>query len=200
MPAIVIRNALSPSTSARTRYPTSTRYPNAASNSRVSGSNPAFWAASLAVTSVAGLPAANSSNARRSWSWLPLRSLSMVVCHLSLRPSPAQYLTSLRHRACHSMRLARATPWNSLGRTGGAGGSGLLSPPSGEGTIPTRSRAVTTSCAQRRCVFISRRGPPLHCSRGVGLLRRKLVVLQTVLLGLQTFESLRDQRWRRLTF
>src|SRR5215204_933608 len=46
----------------------------------------------------------------------------------------------------------------------------------------------------------SRRGPPIHCSRGVGILRRKLVVLQTLLLGLQTFESLRDQRWRGLTF
>src|SRR5215212_12100027 len=42
--------------------------------------------------------------------------------------------------------------------------------------------------------------PPIQCSRGVGILRRKLVVLQTVLLGLQTFESLRDQRWRGLTF
>src|SRR5215203_459203 len=37
-------------------------------------------------------------------------------------------------------------------------------------------------------------------SGGVGVLRRKLVVLQTLLLGLQTFESLRDQRWRGLTF
>src|SRR5215207_344383 len=40
----------------------------------------------------------------------------------------------------------------------------------------------------------------MHCSRGVGLLRRELVVLQTVLLGLQTFQSLRNQRWRGLTF
>src|SRR5215212_3697446 len=37
-------------------------------------------------------------------------------------------------------------------------------------------------------------------SGGVGVLRRKLVVLQTLLLGLQTFQSLRDQRWRGLTF
>src|SRR5215208_5413952 len=42
--------------------------------------------------------------------------------------------------------------------------------------------------------------PPIQCSRGVGILRRKLIVLQTLLLGLQTFESLRDQRWRGLTF
>ena len=35
----------------------------------------------------------------------------------------------------------------------------------------------------------------MHCSRGVGILGRKLVVLQTLLLGLQTFESLRDQRF-----
>src|SRR5215212_8596952 len=42
--------------------------------------------------------------------------------------------------------------------------------------------------------------PPIQCSRGVGILRRKLVVLQTLLLGLQTFQSLRDQRWRGLTF
>src|SRR3712207_3815777 len=47
---------------------------------------------------------------------------------------------------------------------------------------------------------MSGRGPPIHCSRGVGILRRKLVVLQTLLLGLQTFESLRDQRWRGLPF
>src|SRR5829696_1933225 len=47
---------------------------------------------------------------------------------------------------------------------------------------------------------MSRKGRPIHCSRGVGLLRRKLVVLQTLLLGLQPFQSLRDQRWRGLTF
>src|SRR5215203_1214670 len=47
---------------------------------------------------------------------------------------------------------------------------------------------------------MSRKGRPIHCSRGAGLLRRKLVVLQTLLLGLQTFQSLRDQRWRGLTF
>src|SRR5918994_1285545 len=40
----------------------------------------------------------------------------------------------------------------------------------------------------------------MHCSRGVGILGQKLVVLQTLLLGLQTFESLRDQRWRGLLF
>ena len=33
---------------------------------------------------------------------------------------------------------------------------------------------------------------PIHCSRGVGIPRRKLVILQTLLLSLQTFESLRD--------
>src|SRR5215216_1297680 len=33
----------------------------------------------------------------------------------------------------------------------------------------------------------------------VGLLRLKLVVLQTLLLDLQTFESLCDQRWRGLS-
>jgi hypothetical protein len=38
------------------------------------------------------------------------------------------------------------------------------------------------------------------CSRGVGILRRKLVILQTLLLSLQTFESLRHQRWRGLNF
>jgi len=54
---------------------------------------------------------------------------------------------------------------------------------------PTYSRAVTTSC-----VSMSRRGPPIRCSRGVGPLRGKLVVLQTLLLGLQTSQSLRDQR------
>ena len=40
----------------------------------------------------------------------------------------------------------------------------------------------------------------MHCSGGVGILRGKLVVLKTLLLSLQTFESLRDQRWRGLTF
>src|ERR671917_1636329 len=45
---------------------------------------------------------------------------------------------------------------------------------------------------------MSRRGPPMRCSRGAGILGGKLVVLQTLLLGLQTFESLRDQRWRGL--
>src|SRR4028118_1321474 len=38
------------------------------------------------------------------------------------------------------------------------------------------------------------------CSRGVGILRRKLLILQTLLLSLQTFESFRHQRWRGLTF
>jgi hypothetical protein len=47
---------------------------------------------------------------------------------------------------------------------------------------------------------MSRRGPPIHCSRGAGILRGKLVVLQSALLGLQTFQSLRDQRWRGLHF
>src|SRR5215210_3781702 len=47
---------------------------------------------------------------------------------------------------------------------------------------------------------MSMRGAPICCSRGVGILRGKLVVLQTLLLGLQTFESLRDQRLRGLTF
>src|SRR5918995_4376301 len=47
---------------------------------------------------------------------------------------------------------------------------------------------------------MSRKGRPTHSSRGAGLLRRELVVLQTVLLGLQTFQSLRNQRWRGLTF
>ena len=40
----------------------------------------------------------------------------------------------------------------------------------------------------------------MRCSRGVGILRGKLLVLQTLLLGLQTFESLRDKRWWGLPF
>src|SRR5688572_30250616 len=40
----------------------------------------------------------------------------------------------------------------------------------------------------------------IHCSGGVGILRGKLLVLQTLLLSLQTFQSLRDQRWRWLPF
>ena len=39
-----------------------------------------------------------------------------------------------------------------------------------------------------------------HYDELVGILREKLVVLQTLLLGLQTFKSLRDQRWRWLPF
>src|SRR5215210_6840034 len=126
----------------------------------------------------------------------------MVVCHLSLWPSPARHLTSLGHRACHSMRLARTSPWNSLSRTGGAGGSGLLSPSSGEGAVPHPCKGPHNIlwCSMKICVFISSRGPPTHCSGGVDLLRGKLLVVQTVLLGLQTFQSLRNQRWRRLTF
>src|SRR5215208_3595424 len=99
MPATVILNASSSSSPARARYPTSTRYPSAASNSREPGSKPASCAAALAVTSVVGLPPANSSNARRSWCWLPLSSLSIVVCHLSLWSSPSRHLTSSGHCA-----------------------------------------------------------------------------------------------------
>ena len=40
----------------------------------------------------------------------------------------------------------------------------------------------------------------MHCSRGVGILRGKLLVLQTLLLGLQTFESFRHQGCRGLPF
>src|SRR5919107_4668234 len=40
----------------------------------------------------------------------------------------------------------------------------------------------------------------MHCSGGVGILRGKLLVLKTLLLGLQTFQSLRNQRWRGLLF
>src|SRR5919107_4015766 len=40
----------------------------------------------------------------------------------------------------------------------------------------------------------------MHCSGGVGILRGKLLVLKTLLLGLQTFESLRNQRWRWFPF
>jgi hypothetical protein len=47
---------------------------------------------------------------------------------------------------------------------------------------------------------MSRRVPPIHCSGRVGILRGKFVVLQTLLLSLQTFQSLRDQRWRGLPF
>jgi len=43
---------------------------------------------------------------------------------------------------------------------------------------------------------MSRSGSPIHCSGGVGILGGKLLILQTLLLGLQTFESLRNQRWR----
>src|SRR5215208_2474937 len=100
MPATVILNASSSSSPARARYPTSTRYPSAASNSRESRSKPATCAAALAVTSDVGLPPANSSNARRSWCWLLLSSLSIVVCHLSLWPSPSRHLTSLGHCVC----------------------------------------------------------------------------------------------------
>jgi hypothetical protein len=40
------------------------------------------------------------------------------------------------------------------------------------------------------------RGPPsLLCSRGVGLLTRELVVLETLLLSLEALKCLRDQRW-----
>ena len=40
----------------------------------------------------------------------------------------------------------------------------------------------------------------MHCSGGVGILRGKLVILQTLLLGLQAFEGLCDQGWRGLPF
>ena len=39
-----------------------------------------------------------------------------------------------------------------------------------------------------------------HHDQLVGILRGKLLILKTLLLGLQTFQSLRDQGWRGLTF
>jgi hypothetical protein len=65
---------------------------------------------------------------------------------------------------------------------------------------PTQGLSQHLCDARWRCVPTSRRKPPIHCSGGVGILRGKLFVLKTLLLGLQTFESLRDKRWRWLPF
>src|SRR5215211_1724427 len=153
MPATVILNASSSSSPARARYPTSTRYPSAASNSREPGSKPASCAATLAVTSVVGLPAANSSNARRSWCWLALSSLSIVVCRLFLWPSPSRHLTSSGHCVClvyetHPHLYAWVGAPGCIGRRR----RGRVLPPSGG---PTQAR--TTSSVAFRALLLGER-------------------------------------------